>query len=115
MLLEYCKEGDLLSMLAGGQDEALPCSHRLSDWSFADRLRFAREAAESVAAVHEAGIVHDDLSASNFLVTRTSTGQLTLKVCDFGMAQDSEEVVHREVMGNFEYASHERLAGCLPS
>jgi eukaryotic-like serine/threonine-protein kinase len=46
------------------------------------RVRFIREAAEAVAAVHEAGFIHRDICPRNFLLTNSRTD---LKLIDFGL------------------------------
>ena len=43
------------------------------------RISWARQAAEAIAATHRAGVIHRDVSASNLLLD----DDLTLKLCDF--------------------------------
>ncbi len=46
------------------------------------RVRFIRQAAEAVMAVHEAGYIHRDICPRNFLLTNTRSD---LKLIDFGL------------------------------
>jgi serine/threonine-protein kinase len=46
------------------------------------RVRFIRQAAEAVMAVHEAGFIHRDICPRNFLL---SNGRADLKLIDFGL------------------------------
>lgn len=48
----------------------------------ADKLELLAQAAEGLAAVHEAGFIHHDIGPRNFLVTRDGT----VKLIDFGLA-----------------------------
>jgi eukaryotic-like serine/threonine-protein kinase len=47
------------------------------------RLKFIRQAAEAVAAVHAAGFIHRDICPRNFLMTNKES--LELKLIDFGL------------------------------
>jgi serine/threonine-protein kinase len=46
------------------------------------RVRFIRQAAEAIMAVHEAGFIHRDICPRNFMLTN---GRLDLKLIDFGL------------------------------
>ena len=46
------------------------------------RVRFIRQAAEAIAAVHEAGFIHRDICPRNFLLTNNRED---LKLIDFGL------------------------------
>lgn len=62
--------------------------HSLSGWvkdeapSFEDRLRVMLQAGRGLAAVHEAGLVHRDVTPNNIMVDRSGDAQLV----DFGLA-----------------------------
>ena len=46
------------------------------------RVHFIRQAAEAIAAVHEAGFIHRDICPRNFMLTN---GRQDLKLIDFGL------------------------------
>ncbi len=50
-------------------------------------LEVARQAASSLDAVHDAGIVHRDLKAGNIFVTTDADGNDWVKLLDFGIAK----------------------------
>lgn len=51
-------------------------------------VRLALQAASGVAAAHARGVVHRDIKPANlFLHTDEDTGEVTVKVCDFGVAK----------------------------
>ena len=51
-----------------------------------DAVYFVRQMLQGLAAVHAAGIIHRDIKPENVLVD-TSTGQLNVKLTDFGIAR----------------------------
>jgi DNA-binding winged helix-turn-helix (wHTH) protein/serine/threonine protein kinase/Tfp pilus assembly protein PilF len=51
-----------------------------------NRMRMVAEIAETVAATHEAGVLHKDLKPANVLVTPTADGGEQIKLADFGSA-----------------------------
>ena len=59
--------------LAPGGPRSVPGRHR---------LRLIREAAEAIAAVHEAGFIHRDICPRNFFLTKNCHD---LKLIDFGV------------------------------
>jgi serine/threonine-protein kinase len=52
----------------------------------AQAVAIARQLGEALAAAHEAGVIHADVSASNVLVD-TSADQVVTKLVDFGLAE----------------------------
>jgi serine/threonine-protein kinase len=74
----------------------------------------AVQAAEGLAAAHEAGVVHRDVKPDNLLVSR----QGVVKVADFGIARLQSEVSHTEpgtALGSPHYMAPEQVEGEVPT
>ncbi len=78
------------------------------------------QAADAVAAAHNAGIIHRDLKPSNILVTQSAEQPAVVKVLDFGIAQftpddddedESAVVPANSVIGTPRYMSPEQHNG----
>ena len=50
----------------------------------------ARELLRAVATIHDRGIVHRDIKPSNILLVRDASGELAVKVIDFGICRVSD-------------------------
>ena len=48
------------------------------------RKKWCQQAAESIAFLHENGVIHSDLRPDNFLIHATTKTSLDLWLCDFG-------------------------------
>lgn len=83
LVLEYCSEGSLKSLLRDDSRE-LP-------WSL--RLKFALDAAKGICYLHSERIVHRDLKSSNILVHSDEKGELIAKVADFGEARGEASIL----------------------
>ncbi|MCI0342749.1 MAG: serine/threonine protein kinase [Planctomycetales bacterium] len=77
----------------------------------AEALRIARDAADALAAVHAAGLVHLDVKPENLLLPESGGVRLT----DFGIARESPVLPAREdgglYFGTPEYSSPEQCLG----
>lgn len=76
----------------------------------AETMRIIGEAAEGLAAVHAAGVMHRDVKPANILVDENGN----VKIIDFGIARAAGEVGITDtgkVMGTLGYASPEQLSG----
>ncbi|RYE90761.1 MAG: serine/threonine protein kinase, partial [Myxococcales bacterium] len=61
-------------------------------------VRLVRQAARGLMVAHEAGIVHRDIKPSN-LFLRRQTGEIVVKVCDFGIAKVHPTVDQQQLTG----------------
>ncbi len=71
-----------------------------------EAVRFARQAAESLADVHARGLIHRDIKPDNFFISEKGR----LKLGDFGIAissKDVEQEDHSRVAGSPEYIAPE--------
>lgn len=95
-------EGTLAQELERGQGAAPPLEARLAD---------IRAIVDGLAAIHEAGIVHRDVSARNIL--RIADGRLVLS--DLGLAIDSGDHPATLEGGTVAYMAPELVAGARAS
>jgi serine/threonine-protein kinase len=76
-------------------------------------VQVARQIANALAAVHDRGVIHADVTPSNALVT--STSPIHVKLLDFGLAAIAGEAFVEEdsefVLGTPAYISPEQLHG----
>jgi serine/threonine protein kinase len=83
-------------------------------------VSIARQLGEALAAAHDRGVIHADVTPSNVLVVGTSGGQvLHVKLVDFGLAELAGEGLRDEnpefVLGTPAYISPEQLRGLAPT
>jgi serine/threonine-protein kinase len=55
--------------------------------SLADTVEILRQVAGAMVRVHDARLVHRDLKPDNLFLTRTTTGEIDVKILDFGIAK----------------------------
>lgn len=104
LVMEYCCYGSLDALLR----QAFLVDRPLT-WAL--KLRMATQAARGLVAIHEAGIVHNDLAARNCLVTTN----FVCKLADFGCAREIGRLPHGEDEPRLavRWASPEALQGEL--
>ncbi len=78
----------------------------------------ARQLLSGLNAAHQLGVVHRDVKPGNLMISRESTGEVVLKLVDFGISKAiapdiSERTVTLEgtVLGSPDYMSPEQLRG----
>jgi len=57
-------------------------------------LRVSAQACRGLAAAHEAGVVHRDVKPENLFLARTGSGEVVVKVLDFGVAKIRRTAEH---------------------
>ncbi len=80
-----------------------------------DFLNLARQSLTGLAAAHSLGMIHLDIKPTNLMLTWLATGQLQVKLLDFGLAkmmeqpapQDSKK--HNSVLGSIHTMAPEQL------
>jgi serine/threonine protein kinase len=84
----------------------------------ADVVTIARQLASALAAAHDRGVIHADVTPSNALVVGT-TEEIHVKLVDFGLAELAGEGLRDEnpefVLGTPAYISPEQLRGLAPT
>ena len=80
-------------------------------------VAIARQLATALAAAHDRGVIHADVTPSNVLVLGAE--ELHVKLVDFGLAEHAGEAEHAEhaefVRGTPAYISPEQLRGLAPT
>ncbi len=108
LVMEYVPDGSLRTLLKEQteQGRTLP---------LATGLDLIRQAADALDYAHRAGMVHRDIKPDNLLIKRDPlTGNLVVKVADFGLARMSDSTaltVEGQTMGTPAYMSPEQCQG----
>ena len=104
----------ILEQLAGQPLATILAAGRA--FTLAEALDIAVQAAAGLAAAHQAGFVHGNLSPHTMLVTDAAEGRTLVKLVRFtiGPALRSPEVAPPAAGESARYASPERLAGFPP-
>lgn len=107
LVMELLRGSDLASRLA-----------RIGPPDLSAALRILIEAARGVAVGHQQGIIHRDIKPGNIFLARTPSGDVQVRVVDFGIAKvaDDEDTLSQltqdgRVPHSPAYASPEQLRG----
>lgn len=92
VVLEYAENGNLRDFLRDYRSKAITQTHMKQDLNFLQLTPghlndFATQIAYGMEYLHAKNVVHRDLASRNILVT----GDLVMKVADFGLARDVTE------------------------
>ena len=79
MVLEWIERGSLYALLHGANESDSPAVEPLS---LIEKLRIAKDVADGMYFLHQAGILHKDLKSPNMLV-----GEGRAKITDFGSSR----------------------------
>jgi serine/threonine protein kinase len=79
-----------------------------------EAVSLCSQIADGMAAAHDRGVVHRDLSPENIMISSTSAGARTAKVLDFGLAKQiardsSVRAGHSLMAGKLGYAAPEQM------
>jgi hypothetical protein len=85
-VVEFCAQGSLVDALYGDGQR---------DWTTAEQVRVAHDAACGVAHLHRLDIVHRDIAARNVLLAGKGDAVVG-KVADFGMARAVSDEVYEQ-------------------
>ena len=112
----YLADGRPYFVMELCEGESLASLIRRGPLAPAEAVTIARQMAQALAAVHDHGVVHADVTPSNVLVV--SRDPLHVKLLDFGLAAIAGETLAEEdndfVLGTPAYISPEQLSG-LPA
>ncbi|MBS2019284.1 MAG: serine/threonine protein kinase [Deltaproteobacteria bacterium] len=76
-----------------------------------EAVRLTLQVCYGLAEVHAQGLVHEDVKPSNLVLTRSSSGELSLKIIDFGTSIPADRPEERLLTGSPGYAAPEQLDG----
>src|SRR6185503_20354018 len=112
----YLADGRPYFVMELCEGESLSTLIRRGPLQPADAVTIARQMAQALAAVHDHGVVHADVTPSNALVV--SKDPIHVKLLDFGLAAIADETFDEDnsdfVLGTPAYISPEQLLG-LPA
>ncbi|XP_071503350.1 serine/threonine-protein kinase DCLK1-like [Diadema antillarum] len=98
LVMEYVSGGDLF--------DAITESVKFTE---GDAALMVEDLASALAYLHDLNVVHRDLKPENLLVNKSETGDITLKLADFGLAMEVKEPIFT-VCGTPTYVAPEILA-----
>ena len=93
-ILELCERGSLESYLQSHADEEIhPCL----------AYCWGEQCARAIEYLQQVNVIHRDIKSANFLITL----RMNLKLCDFGIAKDTDITVTTNIKGTWGWTSPE--------
>ncbi|MES1242430.1 MAG: sigma 54-interacting transcriptional regulator [Acidobacteriota bacterium] len=83
--------------------------HALGDTGWGTFYDVAIQAAAGLAHIHRQGVVHMDVKPANLGVAAGASGELRLKILDFGLAHEVRGPLDRRIRGTLAYTAPEVL------
>eukprot|EP00057_Strongylocentrotus_purpuratus_P029303 XP_011683777.1 PREDICTED: serine/threonine-protein kinase DCLK3 isoform X2 [Strongylocentrotus purpuratus] len=97
LVMEYVTGGDLFDAIT----ESVKFTER-------DAALMVTDLAKALKYLHDLNVVHRDLKPENLLVNKSESGEITLKLADFGLAMEVKEPIYT-VCGTPTYVAPEIL------
>lgn len=113
IVMEFVEGTDLRHFIEQGR-QAHPMMQGLK---FDDMAEIVRQVGRTLTAAHNTGIFHRDLKPENIMLHRNPSGDLQVKVIDFGIAKIKNSLVASSaateffIAGTWHYMSPEQLQG----
>ncbi|KAL6079629.1 copper transport protein ctr1 [Balamuthia mandrillaris] len=97
----YYHDGNLHALIHGDKE------HKPVSLDFKQKVKLAIGFAEGMEYLHSFNVIHRDLKPANVLVSKTSDGEKSLSVCDFGLARVVEQSMTKATIGTPAYIAPE--------
>lgn len=85
IVTEYCRGGELFDAIQRKREGV--CSSKRRTFSEIQGARIAAQILSVLKALHDRNIVHRDVKPENILLTSVDDSDVTVKLCDFGLAR----------------------------
>lgn len=120
IVMEFVEGSNLRQFINDAQSER----STVPGLSLPDVAQIVKQVGRTLTAAHEAGVFHRDLKPENIMVRRNNSGDLQIKVIDFGIAKVKDSIVAPSTAsglfapGTWPYMAPEQLrmkkvnAGC---
>jgi serine/threonine protein kinase len=106
LVMEFVKGSTLWQRINEGKIEDV-------QMDFAEVVEIVQQISRGVSAIHKANLIHRDVKPKNIMVFEDEdTGELTVKVIDFGIVRDLDRsTVPGQSVGTLPYMSPEQING----
>ena len=100
LVFEYCNGGNLRQLIDDRKQSQ-------QQWSCQELAEFAVQLCDGLAALHSAGILHRDLAPRNILCSNSTSGEVTLKIGDFGTCKYVGQEMERKQAASKDSSIHQ--------